>query len=260
MRAEYVKVIRKSPLLLPLLFSLNVSATAVEVAVTSAKIKRSDSLEAKIDKALWLLNEQRFFYPTGSPPKLDPPFDIPYHLDSLRSPEEILSQKVGGSCGSSARAFAAMLISAGVEERDIQVVESVVNRDLKIICPRAKYPRLDNPRAGAKGHSFVAIHFPGGKWKIINPIDGSQRYGRADWYDPQDLQRRLNQGPVAIPAAAFERLPRETYGDGLTAFQSWILKDAPVHTFAQRFDLIASGRIGGPEDQSVKICRFTSPK
>ncbi len=59
----------------------------------------------------------------------------------MRTPEEILSQKVGGLCGSSERALAAMLIASDVLEDYIQIVESVVNQDLKVICPKAGQPR-----------------------------------------------------------------------------------------------------------------------
>lgn len=227
-------------------------------AVLTAKISVSDSLQTKIDKSLKLLNEERYFYPKGRMPKLDPPFNEPYHLDSMRTPEEILSRKVGGSCGSSARALAAMLNASGVNEEDLQIVESVVNQDLKIICPEAGKPRVERPQTGARGHSFVAIRVSGDSWQIINPIDGSRTYGRADWYSPKELHGKMALGPVEVPGAAFKRLPKETYGEGLTAFQSWSLSVSPRHSFEQRFDLIASGRLGASGDQSVKLCRFTS--
>lgn len=152
-----------------------------------------------------------------------------------------------------------MLIESGVSEDDVYIVESVTNEDLKIICPKAGEPRVTNPQAGAKGHSFVAVKFPDNKWKIINPIDGSRTYGRANWYAPEDLQKLMTSKPVSIPSEAFASLPKEIYASGLTAFQSWKLKEAPKHTFEQRYDLVASGKIGGPNDSCVKRCRFTAP-
>jgi len=230
--------------------------SAIEKAVSDADIKQNDSLETKIDKALWLLNEKRYFNPEKTVGKLPPPFDVPYQLDSMRTPEQILKQKLGGSCGSSALAFAAVLKASGVDSKDIQIVNSVVNKDLAIICPKAGLPRVQNARSGAPGHVFVAIRFPDGKWKVINSIGGSRNYERADWYSPEEVQRRIKFEALAVPRAAFKKLPATTYGSGLTVFQSESLDEVPMHSFEQRYDLIASGNL----KQSPAICRFTAPK
>lgn len=230
--------------------------SAIEKAVSVATIKKNDSLEIKLDKILWLLNEKRYFYPEKPIEMLAPPFDVPYHLDSMRSPEQILEQKVGGSCGSSAIVFAAILEASGVNSKNIQVVASVVNKDLSIICPVPGKSRRQKTQNGASGHVFVALNFPNGKWKIINPIDGSRFYERADWYTPEEVQRRIKFEAVAIPQSVFKKLPAARYGSGLTVFQSWSLGEVPIHTFEQRYDLIASGNL----KQSPAICRFTSPK
>ncbi len=229
--------------------------SAIDKAVSAAGIRQSDSLETKIDKALWLLNEKRYFYPEKTPGKLPPPFDVPYQLDSMRTPEQILEQKLGGSCGSSALAFAAMLKASGVPSKDIQIVNSVVNKDLAIICPKAGAPRVQNAQSGASGHVFVAIRFPNEKWKIIDSIDGSRNYERADWYPPEQIQQRMKSEAIEIPQSAFKKLPPSTYGSGLTVFQSWSLEEVPMHTYEQRYDLIASGDL----KQSPAICRFTAP-
>jgi hypothetical protein len=234
------------------------ATSAVQKAKVQAQISLSDPLETKVNKTLFLLNEQRYFYPQDLPPKLHPPFDVPYNLDSLRSPEQILAQKIGGSCGSTALAFAAILINAGVPDADVRVVPAVVNRDLGIICPRAGSPRVDHPRSGASGHVFVAVRFPNGQWRLINPIDGSKTYGSAPWMDPDEIQKQMAQGPVLVPTEAYQTLPKDTYGSGLTVFQSWTLRQVPRHNFEQRFDLIASGRLNpqNPLDPSVRLCRY----
>lgn len=245
--------------LFALIFIFSTSAfgiSATEKAVLAAGIKKNDSLETKIDKALWLLNEKRYFYPEKPISNLPPPLDIPYHLDSMRIPEQILAQKIGGSCGSSALAFAAILNLSGVDSKNIQIVNSVVNKDLAIICPNPGSVRVQNPRSGAPGHVFVAIRFSDGNWKIINSIGGSKYYERADWLPPDEVQRRIKFEAIAIPSAAYKKLPANTYGSGLTVFQSWSLEEVPLHTFEQRFDLIASGNL----QQSLGICRFTAPK
>lgn len=230
--------------------------TAVEKAVFDAGIKPFDTIEAKIDKALWRLNEKRYFFPEKPIGDLPAPFDVPYQLDSMRTPEQILGAKIGGSCGSSALAFAAILKASGVESDDIQIVASVVNRDLAIICPIPGKPRVQNAESGVPGHVFVAIRFPNGKWKIVNPIDGSRSYEKADWFSPTEIQHRIKNVALAIPRKAFEKLPTVTFGSGLTVFQSWRLEEVPRHSFQQRYDLIASGRLA----RSPAICRFTAPK
>jgi hypothetical protein len=245
-----------------LLFICACSNSPVQEAAILGHIKKSDSLEKKIDKTLALLNEHRYFQPKQRQTRLSPPFDNPYHLDSLRTADEILSQKVGGSCGSTALSFAAILNESGVDEKDIQLVAAVLNPDLKAICPQAGQPRAEHPDTGARGHVFVALRFSDGKWKIINTTDGSVRYGRADWLDPEALKEKMKQQPVEIPHEAFQSLPYKTYEPGLTAFQTWSLQEFPKHNFEQRFDLIASGRANldnSAQDSSVRRCRFTAP-
>lgn len=240
-----------------LCFSISVfGLSSIEKAVLDAGIAKSDSLEVKIDKALKLLNEERYFYPEKPIEALPTPFDIPYHLDSMRTPEEILSQKVGGSCGSSALAFAAILKSSGVDNKDIQIVNAVVNKDLSIICPSASKPRVQNPRSGAPGHVFVAIRFTGDRWKIINSIGGSKHYERADWFSPEEIQQKIKSSALAVPVEAFKSLPEKIYSSGLTVFQSWAPDEVLIHTFEQRYDVIASGKL----NELPVICRFTAPK
>jgi len=244
----------KTALLLATYFFVSVAGAGAGVhqAFIASGITKADSLEVKIDKALILLNEKRYFMP-AKPIKLPAPFDVSYHLDSLRTPDQILEQKVGGNCGSSARAFAAILVESGVSDNDLQIVESVVNKELAIICPEAGVPRVADPMSGASGHAFVAVRFPNGKWMLINSIDGSRTYERADWISPEDLQRRMKTQAVAVPFEAFKTLPASTYASGLTVFQSWKPSQAPQHTFEQRYDLIASGDL----QKLPAICRFT---
>ena len=230
--------------------------SAIDQAVLDAGILKTDSLETKIDKTLYLLNEKSYFAPKGSLDNSKAQEETPYHLDSLRTAEQILAQKRGGSCGSSALAFAAILNASGVETKDIQIVNSVVNKDLKIICPTAGKPRVQNPLSGAPGHVFVAIRFSNNKWKVINSIDGSKYYERAAWYSPEVVKKKIQTSALEIPRPAFTKLPKETYASGLTVFQTWSLDEVQLHTFEQRYDLIASGNL----TQSPTICRFTSPQ
>lgn len=216
--------------------------SSVEEAFLQAGIKTTDTLETKIDKTLSLLNEKHYFTPNSNI-KIPPQYSSNrYHLDSLRTPEEILSQKIGGYCGSKALAFAAILNFSGISLDDIQIVESVLNDDLRLICPKVGKARESHPRTGAAGHVFVAIRFPQNKWIIINTIDRPKTYERADWYSPTDIKNKIINQAVAIPREAYKELP-PNYNSGLTVFQSWALSEVPIHTFEQRLDLIASGTI-----------------
>jgi hypothetical protein len=237
------------------LFSNSAQAgEAINKALLESEIKSTDSLETKIDKALFLLNVQRYFYSKSNsiPSEYK---NTPYHLDSMRTPEQILEQKIGGFCGSSALAFAALLAASGINQDDIQIVASVVNKDLSIICPLVGKPRIKNAQSGAPGHVFVALRFPNNEWRIINSIDGSKTYERAPWFNPKEVQLKMKSGPLAVPRKAFSTLPKNTFGTGLTVFQSWSLAEVPLHTYEQRYNLIASGKVDSPA-----TCRFTAPK
>ncbi|RPJ75597.1 MAG: hypothetical protein EHM20_08685 [Alphaproteobacteria bacterium] len=171
----------------------------------------------------------------------------------MRTPEEILSQKIGGSCGSAALAFAAILNFSGVSLNDIQIVEAVLNSDLKLICPVAGKPREQNARTGASGHVFVAVRFSDNRWILINTVDGSKNYSKANWPSPEEVHQTIKDKILAVPFEAYKSAPQSVFSSGLTVFQSWSLNEVPIHTFEQRLDLIASGVI----NQHPAICRFT---
>ncbi|RYZ86301.1 MAG: hypothetical protein EOP06_14745 [Proteobacteria bacterium] len=241
--------------LFTILFSASSFAgSSVDQAVLKAGIRADDSFFEKIDKALKLLNEQRYFYPKSTVGTAPSPGGNSYELDSTRTAEQILEQKIGGSCGSSALAFAAILKASGIPSEKIRIVPAVLNRDLAEICPQTGKRRVHPSGNGASGHVFVALQFPDNKWQLINSIDGSVNYERAEWYAPKEVQR-LIKTRLAVPLAAYRKLPADIYSSGLTVFQSWSLDEVPIHTFDQRFDLIASGKLGA----NSAICRFTAP-
>jgi len=233
------------------LSSCSTTPTSPEVkkAISAAKIESRDTLEIKIEKSLKLINQDRYFFPPGPQPKLPAPFDEPYHLDSLRTPEQILSQKVGGFCGSSALVFAAMLTQSGVKNSDIQIVEAVHAKDLAAICPKGGAPRAEHPRVGASGHVFVAVKFPDGDWRLINTTDGTN-YESIGWLELEEVQAQMKRRPVQIPFSMYRNFPPEFRSLALVVFQSWRPDQVPLHTFEQRLNLIASGGLEG------QVCRY----
>jgi hypothetical protein len=242
-------------LYISLLLTLNACATtAVQEATEAAKIAKTDPLDIKVKKALALINDKHYYAPNGTPNKIPPPYNQPYHLDSMRTAEEVFSQKIGGYCESAALTFAALLQNSGFKEEDMRIVFSVTDNDLKIICPKKNVERVKRPKSGASGHVFVALRYPDNKWRIINTVNKSKNYDIADWYEPQELGKKMAEGAVALPLKAYRSLPLPKSTKGFIVFQDWPLKDVPKHSFVDRLDLIASGKIGekgcrlGPAD------------
>lgn len=233
------------------------TGSPVKQALILSRIEKADSLETKINKTLALLNEKRYFQQKPPPVELPAPFDNPYNLDSLRSPDEILSQKIGGYAGSAARSFVAILHEAGVPKENLQIVASVISPDLKVICPKAGESRMQNPESEGRGHVFVAVKLEDNQWEILNPVDASVHYERATWMDPQAVKEKIQKEPVEIPKQVYLSLPFRTFEPGLVVYQTWSLDEIPKYSFEQRFDLIASGVAAG--DPSIRRCRFTAP-
>lgn len=237
----------------------NQNQSEVQKAITAAKISKTDSLEEKIQKTLRLINQERYYDPKGPQPMLGPPYDNRYHLDSLRTPEQILEQKVGGFCGSAALVFAAMLNQAGVPRENLAIVAGVYARDLSIICPKAGVQRVENPRTGASGHVFVAVKFAENDWRLINTIDGTN-YEWVSWFSPDQTESQIEKAPLQIPYSIYDKLPPNQRSLPMVVFQSWPQNAVPIHTFDQRLDLIASGTINDSNspspNRSANICRY----
>lgn len=91
----------------------------------------------------------------------------PYDLDSDRTPEEMLAQRIGGSCGTRARVFARLLEQLGVNPNNLRIVSAVCTDEYDRFCP-GRNSKLDHSyRGGASGHVFVLMKLKG-KWKLIN--------------------------------------------------------------------------------------------
>jgi 16S rRNA (cytosine1402-N4)-methyltransferase len=225
--------------------------SGLDTAYDQAGLYRSEPLEVKIEKTLALLVDRGYFEPHDAHgrlpyPRLPPPFDQKYHLDSLRGPEQILSQKVGGYCNSYALAFSALLERAGVPFEDMRIVAAVNDDDLALICPAAGAPRAERPRSGASGHVFVAVRQPSGAWRLINTVGGAATYQSAPWPEPAAVDAAMRAGRLAVPEDAARGKPYKP----MTVFAVWRPDAEPRHTFEQRLNLIASGTLDG------KLCRY----
>lgn len=204
----------------------------------------------KIEKTLGLLVNRHYFAPQGTPEHLPPPYDQRYHLDSLRTTEQILSQKIGGYCNNYALVFSSMLMSSGVPADEMRVVAAVNDDDLARICPAAGAPRVEHPRTGASGHVFVAVKEPSGRWRLLNTVGGAKSHQSAPWPEPSVIEERMRAGRVSVPEAAAHGAPYKP----MTVFAVWTAGEEPRHTFEQRLNLVASGTLDG------KLCRYGPPK
>jgi hypothetical protein len=219
---------------------------ALDAAVAKADLRPSDPVEVKIEKTLGLLVNGRYFAPHGTPENLPPPFDQRYHLDSLRTPEQILDQRLGGYCNNYALVFSAMLAQAGVPRDELRIVAAVNDDDLAKICPKAGAPRAEHPRTGASGHVFVAVKGDSGRWRLLNTVGGAKSHQWAFWPEPAVVEAKMSAGPLSVPEKAAHGRPYKP----MTVFAVWREGDEPLHTFEQRLNLIASGTLDG------KLCRY----
>ncbi|MDE2290515.1 MAG: hypothetical protein KGL53_00425 [Elusimicrobia bacterium] len=222
---------------------------ALDKAVRDAGLRRSDPLPVKVEKVLRLLNDRQYLGETPARGTLAPPFDKAYNLDALRAPERILAEHRGGYCNSAAVTAAALLVRAGVPERDLRVVQGTNDADLAVVCPRAGKPRAAHPYTGASGHVFVAVKWTDGAWRLVNTVDSGRDYEWAPWYPPARVRALMREGPLPVPHRAAFRGPYKP----MTVVQFWRPGKEPLHDFDGHLDIIASGRVGG------RVCRYGPP-
>jgi hypothetical protein len=212
-----------------------------------------------------------------------------YELDSMRSPEQMVSERIGGYCGTAALSFAALLASSGIPKSDIRIVTAVNSDELPKICPgKAGDPKNPNYHGGASGHVFVMLRMnPNDEksWSVINttsdPLSSPMNAGAhraelkaflegiAHGY-PQDmgLLKKMDSSDIEMTQwtdfpLSPEKLETEMkfkpinipdqISNGMskmTIISVNTLDNYPRHTFSQRLNWIASGSI------ESGICRY----
>src|SRR5665213_900692 len=168
-------------------FSSAEARTSVDLAIDASRASRSDSLETKVALLLHLLNDEGYLYESCPDPifKRSAHFRTTtrdnaehlfanykknssgtYDLDSNRTPEEMLNQRIGGSCGTEARVFAYLLENLGVASQDLRVVSAVCTEEYVKMCPLGRGSNLNKDyRGGAPGHVFVLLK-DGPRWRL----------------------------------------------------------------------------------------------
>lgn len=172
-----------------LIFPPAAADTSVDAAIEASHASVSDSLETKVVLLLHLLNDEGYLYESCPDPimKNSARFRTTpkekaeqlvanyrknssgtYDLDSNRTPEEMLNQRIGGSCGTEARVFAYLLEKLGVPSRDLRIVSAVCTEEYVKMCPLGHGSKLNkNYHGGASGHVFVLLR-DDQIWRLIN--------------------------------------------------------------------------------------------
>ncbi len=167
---------------------------AIQAALSASGVKGSDSLQVKINLILDLLNDKNFLGESDPDPKYaerstfnstsrqlaqqlmekyrgetnsGDPFN-PYNLGTLRTPSEMLSQRIGGACETYARSFASILQASGVPADNIRIIDAVTNDDYRLLCPSGEGGSLNKSYPGGNGHAMVMVKTETGQWKLIN--------------------------------------------------------------------------------------------
>lgn len=183
----------KSLLVFLLFFPLGAFASSVESAIKESTALPSDSVETKVALFLHLLNDEVYLSESSPDPQFKDfakfsstsysdslklmekyrkessgaPY-APYDLDSNRTVQEMISQRIGGACGTHAQVVAELLKKTGIPSEDLRIVSAVTVDDYNRMCPGGKGTSLNpNYRGGASGHVFVQVKVKG-QWKLIN--------------------------------------------------------------------------------------------
>lgn len=244
--------------------------------------------EAPLLAALRLISVRNFTHEyeqpqrPNQPPPNPPGGTHPYEWDSIRTAEQMLHDRNGGSCGTHALSIQALARAAGIPTENILIVGAVQSPDYRDICPKGRAPRRtiftmpDGERSDihpANGHVFVLVNLSG-KWQLFNSTHNPDTHGTArrnpaaacnfklsqfekvDFYDPATIRSSFtSQKPIKVPLDSFPSLKEWLLDDSPTLpdfyiFALWKLEDYPVHTIKDRLNLVASGEINN------SVCRW----
>jgi hypothetical protein len=224
-------------------------------ALGLAGISAGDSLPTRIRKILHLLIDRNY---------LGAHADMPYELDSERTAEQVLSQHQGGACGSAAMAIAAILEASGVPDDSIRLVGTVTNHSYAVTCRKQGEPRVADSAGDGDGHIFVMVKKGSNQWILVDTTAREADYESAPIAGPATLRAAMARGPVPVPEAAYASIRavpqlKDSFGTGLTLFALWKPSRYPIHSWADRLDLIASGTMvrDWPSDPArAHRCRY----
>ncbi len=181
-----------------------------------------------------------------------------YDFDANREPEHALKEGMGGQCNTHARVAALALMKNGVRAEDLRIVSAVNNSALDKLCENRKGLSANHTKDGLSGHVFLLLK-SNNQWQLINTttVPGTppakpfapQELEMTSFHSPEKLEAMMQRGPVQIPEAVTQSLPKNIFGK-MTIFHSVRPDQYPSHDFSKRKNLIASGSLNSD------ICRY----
>ncbi len=253
-------------LCVPALAQQNVGLGAVKAAKI-AGIRTYHSIEEKIVRAMALINSQAYVHQKekrsrkGNQRPPPPQGTHPYEWDSLRTAEQMLMNRDGGSCGTHGLSIAAILRAAEVPSSDIRILSAVNAQDYVDICAgEAKQKRQDTwtfpghdgdttDIHPANGHVFLAVRI-NGRWKLINSthdplafplskrsaayIDFAARLGKCSPRAQVCIRRARKRAASLLVLEDFEHTPLSSVEMDLTG------KGPPIFIDTSKFPSLTS--------------------
>ncbi len=165
---------------------------AAKQAAGAAGSLGQTTTEEKLARALTLVNVHGYPHRNqkdGSENASPPGGPSPYEWDSLRTSEEMLKNRDGGSCGTHGLSLAAILRASGVPSDDIRVVAAVNADEYSEVCPgkagekRAKSWTLKDDKGKdyktdvhpTSGHVYLMVKMSG-RWYLVNTTHDPLEY------------------------------------------------------------------------------------
>lgn len=205
----------------------------------------------------------------------------PYNLDSKRTAREMLTEQIGGSCGTHGLSMLEVLKMSGVKPEDMRLIGAVDQCAYRTLCPskgadrlrpeddsrtKRTQPAANCPResVSASGHVFISYK-ENGKWWMFDSAascrpspsgDSTDCFQKIEVPDPDRTSQEMSDGkPWIIPNQfrSLQSIPEPGVKRALTemvAFRVWKYGEYPVHSFLERYDMVASGETGNTK------CRF----
>jgi hypothetical protein len=262
--------------------------TATSLALTVCSQQNAVTTESALEAALRLINVGLYTHKNETQGWNDRPPQggtHPYEWDSLRSANQMLTDRNGGSCGTHGLSIAAITRKAGVPATEIYVVGAVQFPDYRQICPTARRQRQTRFSGGqngqvsdvhpANGHVFLLTRLSSG-WHLFNsthnPLEGQRfdpqnttaacalkltQFENVRFSSPEEIATSFRGAqPIQIPMQSFPSLvkwmqPQNGVLPAMAVFAVWKFEDYPKHTIRDRLNLVASG------DKANPICRWT---
>lgn len=166
----------------------------------------------------------------------------PFDLDGLRTPETIISEGTGGSCGSHGKVLAHALLLTGSRESDVYLVDTV---------GESERPNMRESTAVC-GHQFLLV-MHGADWYLVNSTNPDLEKRR--FVSPKELLEELAapdyfKAPQRVVpcesdfASLLNGPPRHIFGN-LVIFLVAKANEYPNHDIRGRLEMVRNAALRG---------------